>query len=201
MFKFSFRKIVICEIIIGIMLIGVIDAYTRKDRGAIPTKLQSTIDTKVILDKKIDEIKQEEALKELELQAELEVQTVSGNIPQGYGNFKSYMDYEVISNTDSYQYQLQQKAKTGDYGIRYYNNLPMVAVSSAIGSVGSKINVTFSTGKTYSFVVGDIKGGTDFASADGSVIEFIVDTDQVPDYILNAGSYGVVYEGTVVDID
>lgn len=195
MFKFSFRKIVICEIIIGVMLIGVVDAYTGKDRSAIPTKLQSTIDTKVILDKKIDEIKQEEALKELELQA------VSGNIPQGYGNFKSYMDYEVISNTDSYQYQLQQKAKTGDYGIRYYNNLPMVAVSSAIGSVGSKINVTFSTGKTYSFVIGDIKGGTDFASADGSVIEFIVDTDQVPDYILNAGSYEVVYEGTIVDID
>ena len=35
-----------------------------------------------------------------------------------YGLFKSYMDYRVLQNPESIEYQLQQKAYTDEYGIR-----------------------------------------------------------------------------------
>ena len=45
------------------------------------------------------------------------VNYTSYNVPDNSG-FKSYMSYKTITNKTSKQYNLQQKAHTGDYGIR-----------------------------------------------------------------------------------
>lgn len=122
------------------------------------------------------------------------------NIPSGYGKFKSYMDYSAITNEGSTQFKLQQSATTGDYGIRYFDGLPMIAVAKRFGLSGEILKIKFSSGQEGYFMIGDTKAGTNFAHPDGSVVEFIVDTNYIPNDVSVMGSFNSIYGGTVEEI-
>lgn len=115
--------------------------------------------------------------------------------------FKSYMDYRAITNTGSPQYRLQTQATTGDYGIRTVDGRYTVAMASQYGSVGDELNITLSSGAIIYVVIGDIKGNTSCTHSDGSMIEFIVDTDNMNSTARTYGNFNTIFSGTVVNIE
>lgn len=109
--------------------------------------------------------------------------------------FKSYMDYRMITDGSSRQYALQQEAYTGDDGLRYVGDRVMVAMAEQ--SVGTIIDITLSDGDVIHGIVGDVKANTHCAHPDGSILEFIVDTDQMDSYVRMMGNYDVIYDGPI----
>jgi len=130
-------------------------------------------------------------------------------VPENSG-FKSYMSYEAIGNSKSKTSQLQQRAVTGDYGIRTVDGRYCVAVGSYFNAkVGDPIDVTLDTGVVLYCIVGDRKqdAHTDAelhykAPVNGNVVEFIVDTDVMPKEARRSGSLHVLpgLEGTVTNV-
>lgn len=125
------------------------------------------------------------------------------------GVFKSYMDWEMITAINSKQYVLQHRSnvRTGAYGIREYDGMPMVAVAQNFGNVGDVIKITLSNGNVFNAVIGDQKAKQDVDKTgthliDKSIVEMIVDTDYIPEEVLNRGSFDVIseYSGEVINI-
>ena len=85
-----------------------------------------------------------------------------------------------------------------------------MAVSSVYGNIGDKIKVTTDRGNSYWCIIADIKG---YDSVDGwyhvnsqgtiNLIEFIVDTDYIPDECWQFGDMGVIdtIGGNVIKIE
>lgn len=129
-----------------------------------------------------------------------------------YGDCSSYMfmDYRAITDWTSEQWGLQQYAYDGDYGIREVDGCYCVAVSSIYGNIGDKIKVTTDRGNSYWCIIADIKG---YDSVDGwyhvnsqgtiNLIEFIVDTDYIPNECWQFGDMGVIdtIGGNVIKIE
>lgn len=122
-------------------------------------------------------------------------------------NFKSWMDYRTITDETSAQYTLQQNASTGLHGIRYYAGLPMVAIGTGWGaSVGDYVIVQFENRVPLGCIVGDLKQDihTDsthrWCLVNGSVIEFIVDSDYISKTTKVTGSFTNVYPSPVTNI-
>lgn len=106
------------------------------------------------------------------------------------GCFKSWMTWDVNDknrfNTDSNQYKLQLKAETGKYGIRTVDKRFCVAVGSGYSStIGQYIDVVLENGTVLECIVADQKADehTDdtnrYHRIDGSVVEFIVDSEDL----------------------
>lgn len=112
--------------------------------------------------------------------------------------FKSYMDYRTITNKSSAQYKLQQDAYTQD-GYRMVDDRVMIAIANF--KVGDKLDIHLSSGEILKTIVGDIKGNTSCAHPDGSIVEFIVDTNDIPKEVKLMGSFNVVHKGTVNKIE
>lgn len=115
--------------------------------------------------------------------------------------FKSWMDYRKITDTTSDQYMYQSKALTNDYGIRVYQGHLMVAMSASYGSVGDTFTITFEDGNFILAIIGDIKAGTDCTHHDGSMLEFIVDSDAIPEAVKLSGNFNKLYEGAITSIE
>lgn len=111
--------------------------------------------------------------------------------------FKSYMDYRAITNTNSQQYILQQQAYT-DNGYRIVDGRIVVAMADSY--VGEKLDIELSSGEILNIIVGDIKAGTMCEHPDGSMIEFIVDTNTMDSFVKQMGNYDVLHNGTIVNI-
>ena len=120
-------------------------------------------------------------------------------------SFKAYEDYKCITNTESLQYELQQKAWTDEYGLRRYGDEYMVAVGSYYGSVGDHIKVTLDTGETFDAIIGDSKGKRWYhkCGKGANVVEFIVDTSSLDKTAKEMGdiSYIPSFEGDVTEIE
>lgn len=113
--------------------------------------------------------------------------------------FKSYMDYRMITNTSSEQYKLQQSAYTNGQGLREYKGFILVAVSSRYGNVGDILAIDLEADSIYA-IIGDIKDkGHDGCSSDrdGSMVEFIVDTQVIDPKIKSSGNFNDVYQGKI----
>lgn len=108
------------------------------------------------------------------------------------GAFKSFMDYQMITDPTSRQFQLQGQPQTftNQQGLRCYNyqdcELPMVAVGTGVtDKIGKIVRVTFDNDgqqHTHHFIVGDFKANHDTddqrhieMKQDGSVVEFLID--------------------------
>ena len=127
-----------------------------------------------------------------------------------WGSMKSYMSYKAITNTRSKQYQLQTKAVTDPAtGIRTIHGDYCVAIGSGWGcAVGDRILVTLQGGKTFNAIVADAKADAHTNSDnkttthDGSVIEFVVDTNSLPKGVRISGNVGTFdqFSGGVVSI-
>lgn len=96
-------------------------------------------------------------------------------------SFKSYMSYKAISNKNSKQYKLQQKAITGTYGIRMVDNRYCVALGSYYThKIGQKVDLIMDDGTIIPCIVGDGKADIHTDSKNqktqnGCISEFIVD--------------------------
>ncbi len=104
-------------------------------------------------------------------------------------SFKTYMDYNKITNTSTKQWQLQQNATTNEQGLRTLDSLYMIAIGSDYANVGDIIKVTLDSGIQFECIVGDIKNANDsnatgqyhYAGDGINIIEFIVDTNTLHD--------------------
>ena len=75
-----------------------------------------------------------------------------------WSTFKSYTDYRALTATGSPQFALQQRAYTGNYGIRMVDDRYCVAVGSGITTdIGRKIDVILYDGTVIPCVVCDQK--------------------------------------------
>ena len=113
-----------------------------------------------------------------------------------HNNFKSYMGYRSITCKASKQYKLQQKAKTGKYGIRTVKGRYLIAMGTYYSKhIGDKFDIKLSDGTVIKCMIGDIKSDrhTDAKRQkqkyDGSIIEFISDPSKMPSKVKRAGSY------------
>ena len=72
-----------------------------------------------------------------------------------------------------------------------------VAMSSFYGSVGDRFRVTLSSGQVLKLIMSDTKKddevGDDYTHSDGSLIEFIVDTETISPQVLLEGSLDCLY--------
>lgn len=106
------------------------------------------------------------------------------SVPE-HNPFKSYMSYKTITNKTSKQYELQQIAETGDYGIRIVNNRFCIALGSYFTTeIGTEIDIIMENGSVLECILADCKDDkhtdeSNIIAADGSILEFIVDLDEL----------------------
>lgn len=136
--------------------------------------------------------------------------TTSLEIPDGDCSSFMFMDYRALTDISSKQWELQQYAYDGNYGIRMVDGCYCVATSSMYGDVGDKIRVTTDRGNTYWCIIADIKGydsvgGWYHVNSQGAInlIEFVVDSDYIPNECWQMGDMGVIDSigGNVVSIE
>jgi len=115
--------------------------------------------------------------------------------------FKSWMDYNAITDETSDQWKLQQDAVTDkNYGFRMIDGYILVAMGAEYGPVGTKYLIEFEDGKVINAMIGDIKHEGCTSSADGSMIEFIVDQDVLPVSIMKSGNFNDLFNGSITEI-
>lgn len=122
--------------------------------------------------------------------------------------FKSYMDYEAITNKNSEQYKMQQQAETDPDGCRVYNNRYCVAMGSYYSKqIGTPIDVTLDTGVVIPCVLGDAKNdihtnATHQVGSHNDVVEFIVDVDNLDSEAKRDGTLSSIpkFKGNVVEV-
>ena len=114
-----------------------------------------------------------------------ELDYIDYNVPATSG-FKSYMPYTSITSKSSLQYKLQQKANTGNFGIRMINNRYCVAIGTGFNAdVGTYFDLILVNGTIIPCIVGDIKSNkhTDknnmITVSNGCLTEFIVDKHEL----------------------
>lgn len=97
---------------------------------------------------------------------------------------KSYMDYRSITLETSDQYKLQQSsAYTNNYGLRMVGDRYCMAVGSYYTTtIGQYMDIELENGEIIKAILADCKDdkhtdSTNRINPNGSVIEFIVDTD------------------------
>ena len=102
------------------------------------------------------------------------------NVP--YAENKTWMPYTTITSRGSKQYKLQQKAYTGDYGIRMVNGRYCVAIGSHFEcKIGQYFDLILANGEVIPCVMADAKSNKHTDSANiittstNCLSEFIVD--------------------------
>ena len=106
----------------------------------------------------------------------------------------SYMDYRTITDTTSDQWAMQQYCYTDPTtGIRMYAGRYCIAVGSGIAiEKGTFIDVTLENGTIIPCVLADCKWDFDtidtVVGADGGIIEFVVETEYLPNDVQIMGS-------------
>ena len=102
------------------------------------------------------------------------------NVP--YAKNKTWMPYTAITSRVSKQYKLQQKAYTGDYGIRMVNGRYCVALGSHFGcEIGQYFDLILANGEVIPCIMADAKNNKHTDSANiittstNCLSEFIVD--------------------------
>lgn len=139
-----------------------------------------------------------------ETKTESDVETI---MPSNYSNFdvpdnntiKSYMDYRRITSKSSRQYELQHSlAYTGNHGIRMVGDRYCVAVGSYYTTtIGQYIDIELKNGNVIHGILADCKDDKDTDStnrlhSDGSVVEFVVDTDYLDNTAKQMGDISYV---------
>lgn len=132
----------------------------------------------------------------------------SMHVPSEISNFKSYMDYRMI--TCGAQLELQKQAYTDANGCRKIGNYFCIALGSYYGSeIGAKYRIHLSDGTSFLGILADQKADKDtnatnqYTIYNRDVIEFVVDTNCLPSAVQLSGSLSSLekFEGKVVGID
>ena len=114
--------------------------------------------------------------------------------------FKSYMDYRKITAKSTTQWRLQQSATTNELGLRMLNGRYLVAMSKTYGKAGDWIVLIINERIQIDAIIGDIKGGTNCTHPDGSMLEFIVDVNLLPDKVRTSGNVNHLFTGSITAI-
>ncbi|MDE7309491.1 MAG: hypothetical protein K2N61_12680 [Lachnospiraceae bacterium] len=120
-------------------------------------------------------------------------------------SFKSYMDYRTITDTTSMQYELQKQADTDGYGMRMVDDRYCVAVGSYYSTtVGQAVDIIMQNGNIIHCIVADLKqdihtDSTNRQNPNGSIVEFLVDTDVLHGQIQKTGD--ISYFDTVWQVN
>ena len=134
--------------------------------------------------------------------SEIETETQDGSIiwyaPDWYDSTRlSYMDFRTITAPETLQYQLQYDGYTvTDWvtGIRKRGDRYMIAIGQEFGLTGTEVDVYLENGVEIPCIIGDSKEYFDTINNegrignDGGVVEFIVDTDYLPEEVVWLGS-------------
>lgn len=134
--------------------------------------------------------------------SEIETETQDGGIiwyaPDWYDNTRlSYMDFRTITAPETLQYQLQYDGYTvtdGLTGIRKRGDRYMIALGQEFGLTGTEVDVHLENGVEIPCIIGDSKEYFDTVNGegrignDGGIVEFIVDTDYLPEEVIWLGS-------------
>lgn len=123
------------------------------------------------------------------------------------GKIKSYMDYRCITDKTSKQYKLQKKAHTDKKtGIRMIKGRYCIAVGSYFTKkIGKKIDLVMQNGQVVECILADQKDDKDTINhhrqhaTDGSVAEFVVDTNRLSRKVRRMGdvSYTRPFRGKI----
>lgn len=115
--------------------------------------------------------------------------------------FKSWMDYLEITDHSSTQWKLQQIATTEiNFGFRWIEQkYIMVAMAKEYGPVGSKYLITFESGQNIHVMIGEVKQESR-NSPDGSIIEFIIDSNITLKSIIRSGNFNDIFKGSITAI-
>ena len=123
----------------------------------------------------------------VEIVAEAEPQYITMDVPSNNG-FKSYMDCKYITDITSEQYKFKYDYLNTASGIFSVDGKYVCAVGTYYATeIGTRIDLVMESGEVVECIVGDVKANqhTDSLnrqhSVDGSVVEFIVDTDSLSD--------------------
>lgn len=110
-----------------------------------------------------------------------------------HNSFKSYMPYTAITNRASKQYKLQQRAYTGNYGIRMVDGRYCLAVGSYYTTkIGTYIDLVLVNGTIIKCLLADCKANahtdvTNRQNPNGSITEFIVDSKRLSKKVKQMG--------------
>lgn len=118
--------------------------------------------------------------------------------PSGYKSTRmSYMDYRMITDTESEQYELQAWYGSTDptTGIRLVGGRYCIALGQEITSrKGQFVDVVLENGLRLQCVLSDCKrycdtvNGDGYVGADGGMVEFVVDEEYLPEDVILMGS-------------
>ena len=147
-----------------------------------------------------------------------QVYEIQLEIPDCDTSFKSYMDYNCITDDTTKQWELQQTAYTDEYGLRKVGTDYCVAVGSYYSeTVGERFKINLDNGNEFTVIISDLKQDKhtdssnryspvydkngDFYSA--NILEFIVDVDRLHSMVTTLGtvSYYSEFEGNIVSIE
>ena len=138
-------------------------------------------------------------------------QVSSKNYDVPYNKIKSYMDYRAITDETSNQYKLQSSSHTytNKQGLRMSNDRYCIALGSYYTTqIGQYVDVELENGKIIRAVLADCKADTDtdtnnqIHNTDGSVLEFVVDTDILDSNVQYHGDISFIndWDSKVVNI-
>lgn len=131
------------------------------------------------------------------------------DVPAASTGFKSFMDYRAITSPSSDQYAMQQSAWTDELGFRRYGDYYMVAMGNYYADYhcGNTFRITLTNGNSFDVIIGDVKADCDTDALkqhmNGNVIEFIVDSDVIPDMVWTMGDMSYAsdaFTGNIVSI-
>lgn len=152
------------------------------------------------------------------------VKVYSLELPQSDTNVHFYMDWNMITNESSNQWQLQHSGliSTDENGIRYAQDTNgekyyLVALAERYGTeIGSVYEVTLDNGSVFRVMLGDCKSNEDAPNGYGrqcynfitqqtaiNVLEFIVEEEKLPEKVTQWGSLTAVdtFNGNLEEIE
>ena len=137
----------------------------------------------------------------------LEAKYTDLNVPAVDSSFKSYMDYRTITNTKSPQYKFIARwgwtdengflRVGGEKDLGIADDYYVVALGSFYGTeIGTKYEITTSTGNVFYAVLGDCKANihtnsTNQYGANNNIVEFLVDTRYLDHNVKRQGTANV----------
>lgn len=127
-------------------------------------------------------------------------------VPAVDTSFKAYMSYRAITAKNSIQYRIQHSDAvwTDEFGFRRYGDYYLVALGTYYSQhAGETFQITLEDGTSFLAMTRDIKSDRDtdslhqvhIVNGTANLIEFLVDTDQIPSKCRKSGDMGDANNG------
>lgn len=163
------------------------NVHTIKDNGVCEPSATAGVISATVVD--LSETLPTVENTKVEVVAEPEPQWVEMDVPNG-NSFKSYMDYRKVTDKTSSQYSFLQTCEDSACGIMLSEGRYVVAVGSYYTTeIGTRIDLAMANGEIVECITGECKDNDDTDilnrqhNSDGSVVEFVVNTDILSDYV------------------